>query len=64
MTVEMTVTAIDMPTEKPLGERIKFKLEFALLMLNVGRVEMAGDIFDQIFQLIEQIDNKGDSTNA
>jgi len=53
-----------MPTEKPLGERIKFKLEFALLMLNVGRVEMAGDIFDQVFQLVEQIDNQGDSTNA
>lgn len=57
MTVEMTVTAIDTPNDKPLGERIKFKLEFALLMLNAGRVEMAADIFDQIFELIEQIDN-------
>jgi len=57
MTVEMTVTAIDTPDDKPLGERIKFKLEFALLMLNAGRVEMAADIFDQIFELIEQIDN-------
>ena len=56
-TVEMNVTKVDTPPEKPLGERIKFKLEFALLMLNVGRTEMAGDVLEQVFELIEQIDN-------
>lgn len=56
-TVEMNVAKVDTDHEKPLGERIKFKLEFALLMLSVGRTEMASDVLEQVFELIEQIDN-------
>jgi len=55
-TVEMNVAQLDTPDDKPLGQLIKFKLEFSLLMLGVGRQEMAADTLEQVFELIEQID--------
>jgi len=55
--VEVNVAKVDTPDDQPIGERLKFKLEFALLMLNAGRIEMAADMFEQMFELIEQIDN-------
>jgi hypothetical protein len=54
--VEMTIAKTDTPDDQPLGHLLKFKLEFALLMLNAGRIEMAADVFEQMFELIEQID--------
>ena len=38
------------------AQRIKFKLEFALLMLGVGRVDEAGKMFDQVFKMLEEMD--------
>ena len=35
------------------GNRLKFKLEFMIMMLNVGRTEEAGKMYDQ---LIEEFD--------
>lgn len=54
--VEMTIAKIDTPDDKPLGERIKFKLEFALMMLMAGRTDEAATMFDQTFELIAQVD--------
>lgn len=55
-TVEMNVAQLDTPDDQPIGARLKFKLEFALLMLNAGRIEMAADMFEQMFELIEELD--------
>ena len=51
--IEMTVTEIDEAPEQSLGNRLKFKLEFMFLMLNVGRNEEAAKMYDQ---LIEEFD--------
>jgi hypothetical protein len=42
--------------EKSPAQRIKFKLEFALLMIGVGRIEEAGKMFEQVFKLLEEMD--------
>jgi len=54
--VEVSVAKLDTPPDQTIGERLKFKLEFALLMLNAGRIEMAADMFEQMFELIEELD--------
>jgi len=51
--IEMTVTEIDEAPEQSLGNRLKFKLEFMFMMLNVGRNEEAAKMYDQ---LIEEFD--------
>ena len=55
--VEVSVSKLDTPPDQPIGERLRFKLQFALLMLNAGRIEMAADVFDQMFELIDQLDD-------
>jgi hypothetical protein len=57
MQTTFTVTKIDTPDEKPIGERIRFKIEFMLLMLQVGRTDEAQSVYDQITDLLEEIDN-------
>jgi len=42
--------------EKSPAQRIKFKLEFALLMIGVGRIEEASKMFDQVFKMLEEMD--------
>jgi hypothetical protein len=42
--------------EKSPAQRIKFKIEWALLMLGVGRVDEAGKMFEQVFQMLEEMD--------
>ena len=42
--------------EKSPAQRIKFKIEFALLMLGVGRVDEAAKMFDQVFKMLEEMD--------
>jgi len=39
--------------EQTLGNRLKFKLEFMMMMLNVGRTEEASRMYEQ---LIEEFD--------
>lgn len=51
--IEMTVTEIDEAPEQSTGNRLKFKLEFMFMMLNVGRNEEAAKMYDQ---LIEEFD--------
>ena len=57
MQTSFTVTKIDTPDNTPIGERIKFKIEFMLLMLQVGRTDEAQSVYDQITNLLEEIDN-------
>ena len=51
--VEMTVIETDEAPEQSTGNRLKFKLEFMIMMLNVGRNEQAAKAYDQ---LIEEFD--------
>ena len=51
--IEMTVTEIDEAPEQSLGNRLKFKLEFMIMMLNCDRTEEAGKMYNQ---LIEEFD--------
>ena len=57
MRTSFTVTKIDTPDNTPIGERIRFKIEFMLLMLQVGRTDEAQSVYDQITDLLEEIDN-------
>ena len=45
--------AVEAVKEQTTGNRLKFKLEFMFLMLNVGRNEEAAKMYDQ---LIEEFD--------
>jgi hypothetical protein len=52
----MAVTAAD---TKLAGELIAFQVQFAAMMLNVGRTEMANDALAKIITYCTQLDKKG-----
>jgi hypothetical protein len=56
MQIEMTVTATDEAPTQPLRDRLRFRLEFALLMISVGRIEEAAAAFETLAELIETVD--------
>lgn len=45
--------AVEAAKEQTTGNRLKFKLEFMIMMLNCDRTEEAGKMYDQ---LIEEFD--------
>jgi hypothetical protein len=56
MQIEMTVTATDEAPTQPLRDRLRFRLEFALLMISAGRIEEAAAAFETLAELIETVD--------
>jgi hypothetical protein len=56
MQIEMTVTAPDEAPTQPLRDRLRFRLEFALLMISAGRIEEAAAAFETLAELIETVD--------
>ena len=56
MRAEITAIAADEAPVQPLRDRLRFRLEFALLMLSAGRIEEAGQAFDRVFELIDALD--------
>ena len=56
MQIEITAVAADEAPVQPIAARIRFRLEFALLMLSAGRIEEAGATFDGIFALLEELE--------
>jgi hypothetical protein len=52
----MTVTAAD---TRLAGELIQFQVQFAIMMFNVGRTEMANDAFNKIISYCDQLNEKG-----
>jgi hypothetical protein len=42
--------------EKSPAQRIKFKIEWALLMLGVGRVDEAAAMFEQVLEALDKMD--------
>jgi hypothetical protein len=55
MALEMTVTATDEAPVQPLRDRLRFRLEFALLMISAGRIEEAAAAFETLAELIETV---------
>ena len=51
--VEFDVIEAEEAPVQSTGNRLKFKLEFMLMMLNAGRTEEAAKVYDQ---LIEEFD--------
>ncbi len=58
MQTTFTVTKIDTPDEKPIRERIRFKLEFFLLMLHCGRDDEAASVYEQINEMLDQLNEE------
>jgi hypothetical protein len=42
--------------EKSPAQRIKFKIEWALLMLGVGRVDEAAAMFQEVLETLDKMD--------
>ena len=56
MRVEFETIAADEAPVQPIADRLRFRLEFALLMLAAGSIEEAGAEFDRVFELIDALD--------
>jgi hypothetical protein len=54
--IEMTVTAIDTPPEQTVQERLRFQLDFMLMMLNVGRDKEANEACARLYKLIDELE--------
>ena len=52
----MSVTAAN---TRLAGELIQFQVQFATMMLNVGRTGMANDALAKILEYCKQLDEKG-----
>ena len=55
MQIEITATAADDAPVQPLRDRLRFRLEFALMMLAAGRIEEAAAAFEHLADLIETV---------
>ena len=53
--IEMNVIAADEAPEQSTGNRLKFKLEFMVMMLNVGRNEEAAKIYEQLIAEFDKL---------
>jgi len=42
--------------EKSPAQRIKFKIEFALVLLGVGRIDEAAKMFEQLLEALDKMD--------
>ena len=56
MRAEITATAADEAPIQPLRDRLRFRLEFALLMISAGRIEEAAAAFETLAELIETVE--------
>jgi hypothetical protein len=54
--VEMTVAAVDTPTELPRGERLIEKINMVFMMLSANRDDTAEAVLNQIFDELREMD--------
>ena len=54
--IEMTVVATDEAPDPTMQERIRFQLDFMVMMLNVGREKEANEAYINLHKLIEDLD--------
>ena len=56
MRVEFETIAVDEAPVQPIAGRIRFYLEFGLLLLTAGRNDEAADAFGAVFELLDRLD--------
>jgi hypothetical protein len=54
-TQEFTVIATDEAPDQSTGNRLRFRLEFMVMMLQVGRTEEAARAYDQLIEEFDKI---------
>jgi hypothetical protein len=54
--IEMTVIATDEAPEQTMQERLRFQLDFMLMMLNVGRDKEANEACARLYNLIDEME--------
>ena len=57
--VEITAIAADEAPEQSIASRAKFRVQFGILMISVGRVEMAEESFDKAIELLDELIEAG-----
>lgn len=55
MAIEINAYGADEAPEQSTGNRIRFQLEFMLMMLNVGRTEEAGEAYNKIMAELDKL---------
>ena len=53
--IEMTIEALDEAPIQSTGNRLKFKLEFMVMMLNVGREAEASNMYEQLIKEFDKL---------
>ena len=54
--IEMTVIATDEAPEQTMQERLRFQLDFMLMMLNAGRDKEANEACGRLYKLIDELE--------
>jgi hypothetical protein len=55
-TIEMNVVATDEAPDQTIGEKIRFELNFMVMMLTVGRTKEANDAYIRLRDLANELD--------
>ena len=53
--IEMTVVATDEAPDQTVQDRLRFQLDFMLMMLNVGREKEANEAIGRLYKLIDEV---------
>lgn len=53
--VEMTVTEVDEAPKQSTGNRLKFKLDFMLMMVSAGRDAEASNIYEKLMEEFDKL---------
>lgn len=53
--VEWTVSAVDEAPKQSTGNRLKFKLEFMIMLISAGRNNEAAEIYDQLIAEFDKL---------
>jgi hypothetical protein len=55
-TIEMNVVATDEAPDQTIGEKVRFELDFMVLMMGVGRTKEANDAYIRLRDLANELD--------
>ena len=55
MAIEINAYGADEAPEQSTGNRIRFQLEFMIMMLNVGRTEEASEAYNKIMAELDKL---------
>lgn len=54
--VEITASEVDMAPQTTIADRLRFKLDFIVMMLQVGRQQEAMDMYNSLITDLDGID--------